>query len=316
MNVGIIGVGGVGGYFGGKLAGLLKDDNKELNVYFFARGRHLEEIQKNGLLLSTLEEGEFLVRPTLASDNMDDFPELDLCLLCVKGYDLNNVLKMLQCKINSSTQIIPLLNGIDIYDRVKRVIGDATIYPACVYVGTHIERYGKVTQNGGACTILLGKDPVHKERQPQAIIDLFKAANIKHTFFDDVYPEIWGKYIFIAAYGMVTASENKTMGQILADQDACMKVKGIMTEIYEIALKKGIQLSEHIVEEAFIKGNNFPYDSKTSFQRDFEQIEKPNEAELFGDTIIRLGEELGIATPITLSVNNKLQRRNKNDSVS
>lgn len=307
MNIGIIGVGGVGGYFGGKLAWLLNNNRDDLKIYFFARGGHLAEIKKNGLLLSTKDEGEFTVIPTLATDNMNDIPDLDLCLLCVKGYDLDNVLKAVKGKLKPGTKIIPLLNGVDIYERVRRVVSDAIIYPACVYVGTHIERYGKVTQNGGACTILFGKDPAHMQEYPQSIIDLFIAAGIKHTFFDDVYPEVWGKYIFIAAYGMVTASESKTLGQVIEDDDSSIRVKGIMTEIKRIAEKKCINLSENIVEESYHKGKNFPYEAKTSFQRDFELKDKSNESELFGDTIIRLGKEVDVDTPITQSVNERLR---------
>jgi 2-dehydropantoate 2-reductase len=307
MNIGIIGVGGVGGYFGGKLTKLLHNYKEDLTISFFARGNHLAEIQKNGLLVSTKDEGEFLAVPTLATDTVTELPDLDLCLLCVKGYDLDTVLNTIKSRLKSNTHIIPLLNGVDIYERVKKVVGDAIVYPACVYVGTHIERYGKVTQNGGACTILLGKDPAHMQQSHQSILDLFNAANIKHTFCDDVYPEIWGKYTFIAAYGMVTASEDKTLGQILEDTQSSTRVKAIMTEIQKIAEKKGINVSQNAVEDAYNKGKNFPYDAKTSFQRDFAQKDKLNESELFGDTIIRLGKEVGIETPVTLLVNDMLK---------
>lgn len=151
MNVGTIGIGGVGGYFGGKLTGLLgQDTNKDLKIYFVARNKHLEEIKKNGLLLSTVEDGETICRPTLATDNIDELPELDLCFLCVKSYDFNSVLKAVKNKIKDDTDIIPLLNGVDIYERVRKIIPNGVVYPSCAYVGTHLERYGKVTQNGGS----------------------------------------------------------------------------------------------------------------------------------------------------------------------
>lgn len=305
MNIGIIGVGGVGGYFGGKLAKLL-NTRDDLKVYFLARGKHLEEIKKNGLHLCTKHEGDFWVTPTLATDHADDLPHLDLCLLCVKGYDLENALISIKNKVDRNTQIIPLLNGVDIYDRVKRALGDAIIFPACVYVGTHIESPGKISQDAGG-RILFGKDPAHPLQRPQAIVDLFDAANIRYTFFEDVSAEIWGKYIFIAAYSMVAACQNQNIGQIGEDTVSSQMVKGIMAEIQMIAEKKGVKLSENIVEETFNKGKIFPSDSKTSFQRDFEQRDKQNESELFGDTIIRLGKEVGVDTPVTCSVNQQLK---------
>jgi len=309
MNIGIIGVGGIGGYFGGKLTKLLKNDGqeKDLNIYFVARNKHLEEIKKNGLILSNQEEGEFVCKPTLATDNFEDLPQLDLCFLCVKSYDLNNSLNLLRNKIKDDTKIIPLLNGIDIYDRVRAVIPNGVIYPACAYVGTHIERYGKVSQVGGSCTILFGSDPANPDVYPQDILDLFDASNIKYKWCKQPNVEIWSKYIFIAAYGMVTASENKTMGQVLESPYLSDKVMEIMREIEKIARKLGIDLSDNIVEESFNKGRGFTYETKTSFHRDFEQKNKQNEAELFGDSIIRIGSQLEVEIPVSIIVNQKLK---------
>lgn len=312
MNIGIIGVGGVGGYFGGKLVKLLDQNSiQDLKIYFIARNKHLEEIKNNGLILSTVDEGEIICRPTLATDNFDELPELDLCLICVKSFDLNNALNKLESKITNSTNIIPLLNGVDIYERIRSVISKGIIYPSCVYVGTHIERYGKVTQDGGSCTILFGQDPGHLGIVPQRVLELFNLANIKCQWCDSPYQEIWSKYIFISAYGMVTASENKTLGQILEDEELSKMVKGIMQEVYEVAKSQGVNLASNIVEDSFNKGKNFPYETKTSFQRDFEQKNKPDERELFGDTIIRLGAAKGVRTLYTKLVNDKLKRVSK-----
>lgn len=307
MNVGIIGVGGVGGYFGGKLTRLLNNEHyKDLKIYFIARNKHLAEIKTNGLILSTIDEGESICKPTLATDNIEELPVLDLCLICVKSYDLPDILEVLKSKIKVDTHIIPLLNGVDIYERIRKVIDNGIVYPSCVYVGTHIERYGKVTQNGGSCTILFGKDPKNSHVNPEEIFDLFNSGLIKYKWCDDPYQEIWSKYIFISAYGMVTASEDKTLGQILESKELSSKVLGIMNEIVAVATKQGVNLPSNIVEESFNKGKNFPYETKTSFQRDFEQPNKPNERELYGDTIVRLGELHGIDVSMTKLVNNKL----------
>lgn len=129
MDIGIIGIGGVGGYFGGKLTSLLKMEEYKNNVhvYFIARNKHLDEIKKNGLILSTKVEGVFICTPTLATDNFHDLPELDLCILCIKGYDLSQILLSLREKIKKNTVMIPLLNGVDIYDRVRAIIPNGMV---------------------------------------------------------------------------------------------------------------------------------------------------------------------------------------------
>lgn len=306
MNIAIIGIGGVGGYFGGKLTQLLENDN-DLKVYFIARNQHLDEIKKNGLILDT-DEGELICKPTKATDDISELPALDFCLICVKSYDLDKVLVSLKEKISTKTMVLPLLNGVDIYERMRNIIDNGTVFPACVYIGTHIEKYGKVVQRGGACTIHFGSDPNNRYTNP-AVFDLFKKSKIKYNWLDNPYTEIWNKYIFIASFGLVTASFNKTFGEVLLSNELSNYVKLIMSEIVAIADKKGIVLPVNIVADSYEKGKRFPFDTKTSFQRDFENKEKPDERDLFGGTIIRMGNELGVLTNATKEIYNLIQRK-------
>lgn len=306
-NIGIIGVGGVGGYFGGKLCQLLDGDH-ELNIYFIARGAHLEEIRKKGLYLSTAEEGDFICTPTLATDNFDDLPVLDLCLLCIKSYNLKNVLGHIRNKTTNTSYIIPLLNGIDIYERIREHIQEAIVFPACVYIGTQIQEYGKVTQKGGACTILFGKDPRYPDLTPGELFDLFEKGNIKYAWFDNVFPEVWKKYIFIAAFGLVTAGFDKTIGEIMESERLSRYVLSIMKEIVAMSQKKGAGLPDTIIDETFKKGHAFPYETKTSFQRDIEDSSKLDERDLFGETILRLSQSCGTDARVTRMVHEKIQK--------
>jgi 2-dehydropantoate 2-reductase len=295
MNIGIIGAGGVGGYFGGKIC--KEALSQEAKVYFVARGKHLDEIRRKGLHVNTATEGAWICNPTLATDRIEELPILDICLLCVKSYDLKNVVLQLCNKVSDSTLIIPLLNGIDIYERIRENIHFACVLPACVYVGTHIETFGKVTQNGGACKILFSKDPQLLTTVPDSLFELFRKSRINYEWFEDVYPEIWGKYVFIAGFGLVTAAFDKTLGQIMESRFLSDSVLSIMIEIVEISRKTGISLPETIITDSYEKGHNFPYETKTSFQRDFKDVNKPDERDLFGGTILRLGKRLEIMTP-------------------
>ncbi|MBN2403147.1 MAG: 2-dehydropantoate 2-reductase [Spirochaetes bacterium] len=308
MKIGVAGIGGVGGYFGGKLTRLLETE-KDLQIYFVARGAHLDEIKKNGLLLDT-DEGQMTCKPTFSTDNISELPVLDLCLVCVKSYDLKNVIMQLKEKISDNTMILPLLNGVDIYERIKSIISNGAVFPSCVYVGTHIERPGKVTQRGGACTIHFGKDPAN-DYVGEQIFDLLKKANIKYNWTDNPYTEIWTKFVFIASYGLVTANFNKTIGETMQSEELSEYVKSIMQEIVNIANKKNIILPQSIIDDSYHKGGNFPFELKTSFQRDFEITDKPDERDLFGGSVIRMGEELGVPVKTTQLIYNSLQEKKK-----
>ena len=100
-NVCIVGVGGVGGFFGGKIAyKIAKEKIDATKVYFIARGEHLQKIQSEGLILNTVERQNMVCHPSLATDNIAEIPSPDLCLLCVKSYDLENAVTSLEQKIS------------------------------------------------------------------------------------------------------------------------------------------------------------------------------------------------------------------------
>jgi 2-dehydropantoate 2-reductase len=132
-----IGVIGVDGYFGSKLCRLISA--QEAEVYFVARGEHLDAIRWNGLLVLRAAEGEWTCYPTLATDNFQARPMLDLCLVCVKAYDLQQGARQLRCCVSKATAVIPLLNGIDIYECMRKELKVGRIFPACTYIGTHIK---------------------------------------------------------------------------------------------------------------------------------------------------------------------------------
>lgn len=305
-NIAFIGIGGVGGYFGGKMTQLLNDNDSDINIFFIARGKHLKKIQENGLVLKTKNEGTLKCIPTLATDNCEELPKLDACFICVKQYALEEAIKKILPNLDIHTKIIPLLNGVDIYDRIRKITNLGVVYPACVYVGTHIESHGVVEQNGGACTIIFGQDPNNKTIHADDICELMDKAKIKFEWSSKHAEAIWSKYMFIAAYGLVTASEKKTLGEVLSDEKLSVKVKGIMKEIELISKAENIKLPNDIVESSYLMAKNFPYDAKTSFQRDFEIKDKSDERELFGQTIIDLGLKHCIDTTITKSVYQKL----------
>ncbi len=309
MNIAVIGIGGVGGFFGGKLSQLLKNDSS-MNISFVARGEHLREIQKNGLYLDT-DDGVMNCIPSMATDRISDIPVPDLCLVCVKSFDLDNVLKQLKEKVSEKTILLPLLNGVDIYERMRSVIKTGVILPSCVYVGTHIEKPGMVIQRGGTCTIHFGSDPKNSYMNDE-VFGLFKRAEIKYNWMDDPYPEIWSKYVFIGAFGPVTAAYDKTIGEVIESEELSGYAKSIMNEIVCIARRKNISLPESIADDSYIKGKKFPFETKTSFQRDYSVINKPDERDLFGGAVLRMGIELGVPTPASEFIFNTLQN-NKMD---
>jgi 2-dehydropantoate 2-reductase len=307
QNIGVIGVGGVGGYFGAKLCQHMKSE-PPYNTFFVARGEHLRAIHERGLRLQTEKEGEVTVQPTLATSDLGALPKLDLCLLCVKVFDLPAVLEALAPLIAEDSVILPLLNGVDIYDRIRGVIQRGVVLPACVYVGTHIAAPGLVVQRGGACKILFGPDPARREFNPEPLLALLKGAQINAAWMSNVEEDIWQKFIFICSYGLVSAANDKPVGWILENPEAREDTSAIMRELVALAKASGITLPEDVVERCLAKAQTFPYETKTSFQRDFEILNKRDERDLFLGTARRLSAGFDIPAPTIDRVGKMLEQ--------
>jgi len=296
-NIWIIGTGGVGGYFGGLLAFGNRENKLGLHVFFLARGEHLVHIRRDGLLLLA---GNRKLRcfPDAASDNPVDFPDPDLILLCVKAYDLTDVLRKIAPRVREATTVLPLLNGIDISRRIREYLPTGILLEACVFVGTHILSPGVIEQKGGNGRIQAGAS-TGEPFDPEPLRNLFAQTEAAFDWFDDPRPAVWGKYLFIASYGLVTAESGKSLDAVYADPALREEAAAVMREISGIARRKGVVLPSNAVENALEKAAEFPAGTRTSFQRDVETPGKRSEGDLFAGTILRFGRELGLPTPET-----------------
>ena len=307
MKLCVIGVGGVGGYFGGKLAYAFQDrPDSSVEIYFVARGKHLEMIKRDGLILKTSDPQMINCKPLLATDHFEELIDIDVFIIGVKGYDLDEVSRSLSNKVVNQTIILPLLNGVDIRERLRNHIKSGIILPACVYVSSYIEEPGTVVQSGKPGRMILGPDPEHPDYHPVELLRLLKRASIICDWEKDAHPAIWEKYIFIASFGLVSARFDRTLGKIVEDHDLKNLVRKIMEEIYQIAVAKKISLPANVVEDSIRKAQMFPRDTQTSLQRDIRQKKEKNELDLFGRTIIDQGMQLDIPTPVTKKIYDEL----------
>ena len=300
-NICIYGIGGVGGYFGGRIANKISKDNSTIQISFIGRGEHLRTIQKQGLNLVTDQE-EFFCFPNIATDDIRHIPSPDLYLICVKGYDLNDAAISISKNSSADTIILPLLNGIDIYERIRASLPKAIISPAAVYISSRIEQPGIIRQKGPEGHIVFGKDPKYSKFDYQYIIEFFKEMGISSTWYDNPYPAIWEKYIFISAFSLITAYSGKTIGEVLADDNLKGMTEKIMKEVILIGKAKKMDFEQDIIEKTLQKAQNFPYETKTSFQRDYEKGNNRHEGDIFGDNLIRLAKEHEICIPIISEV--------------
>ena len=292
----IFGMGGIGGYVASRLAAL----GSEIETIFIARTAHLEAIKSKGLRFRSPDGSETTIRPSIATDNPSSAGgTVDGVFICTKGYDLAGACRALVPVVGPRTIILPLLNGADIYERCRSVIQDGVVLPGGIYISSSVAEPGLVVQSGGKGNLFLGPEPGKKNVDYAPFKTLLDRASFPYEWQDDPFPAIWKKYLFIAAYGLVTGWTGKTIGEVIAEDELAGTTLAIQREIAAIALRRRINLPPDAAAAAFEKGRAFPPATKTSFQRDLETPGKPNEGELFGETILRLGKETGVPTPVT-----------------
>jgi 2-dehydropantoate 2-reductase len=303
----LIGLGGVGGYFGFKLAQLI-ENNPNYEITFVARNETYEIVKKNGLTLLSSEHVVAVVKPDHIINSSTEIEQSDLILICVKEYDLENVCHAIKGKITENTIVMALMNGADIYERIRKIIKNGTFLPSCVYVASHIKQKGIVEHKGNTGKIIIGKDPEHQETDVKWIIDLFQNSGSDVTFKENSFTDIWTKFFFIASFGLVSARYNKSIGEVGDDTLLRQRAKQIMEEIQLITTQIKIDLPADIINKTFEKGLSFPYNTPTSLQLDINSKKQNNELELFAGAIINYGKELGIRTDETIKIYNEINQ--------
>lgn len=302
----VLGQGGVGGYFGFKI-NQANETSKKYKVSFVARGKTYNRIKENGLILLSPEHPVDHTYPDALEQNILDVKDPDLVLICVKEYDLENICQQLKGIISNETVLLPMMNGADIYERIRKIIPGNIILPTCLYVASHIKEKGIVEHKGKAGKLIVGRDPEHFSVDVDWIVDVLKESKIDFDFKHNSITDIWTKYIFIASFGLVTAKHNSSIGTVCTDEMQRTEALEIMKEIKMIADRKNIVLGEDIIEKTFEKAATFPFETPTSLQLDINSGKENTELELLGGAVLRFGKELAIATPFTYKIYNEIK---------
>ncbi|MFO7568184.1 MAG: 2-dehydropantoate 2-reductase, partial [Smithellaceae bacterium] len=247
MRIAIIGTGGVGGYFGGKLARTYAGLGKH-EIIFVARGEHLKAIQQKGLQLFT-REGDYVAWPNIATDDPTLAGMFDLVFFCVKSYSLENAAIELKENIQKSTVVIPLQNGVNSAHRLRAVLPGADVVSGSVYIISHMEKPGVICQTDGACRLTFGTDDETSAEKYRHIHDLLLQAKIDAKLSDRISEALWTKYLLMCPLGSLTAATGKTYGAVLADPDSEARLRQMMEEVVAVAGARNIQLPADAVDK-------------------------------------------------------------------
>lgn len=289
MKIAVIGTGGVGGYFGAKLAKAGND------VTFIARGEHLKAIKSNGLVVKSIL-GDFRVDHLKATEKITEIDQPDLIILGVKAWQIQEIREDITKVLHNETLILPLQNGVLAADELSEKISKNHILGGLCRIISKIESPGVIHHLGVTPTIVFGELDQSITERILKIHQTFKAAGIKATISRDIEADIWRKFILICVSGLLAVS-GTTYGELREIKETRQLMIDLLNEIYLLAKKTGVNLESDYVQKAVAFIDTFPSSSTSSLTRDVWD-KRPSEIEYQNGTVVRLGEKHGIETPI------------------
>ncbi len=290
MHTVIIGVGGVGGYFGGKIA------NSGQKVTLIARGKHLNAIRENGLSIESID-GDFVTHPFLVTDNIDTLEKADLVLICTKSWQVAEAAKLIMPILKEDTVVIPLQNGADNAEKICTVLDKKHVLGGLCKIYSKMKTPGVISHFGHTPEIVFGELDKNKTGRLQKVKEIFDKAGFKNTISEDIEVDIWSKFMFITTVSGLGALTRATIGEMYKNPDVKKLLEQTATEIYKIGTSKGVDLPKDLVERIMTFISKQPYDSTASTQRDIMEG-RPSELDNFNGFIVKEGAKLDVCTPI------------------
>lgn len=289
MRITVFGTGGVGGYFGGRLAQSGQD------VTFIARGEHLRAIQQNGLIVDSLD-GSFKIHPARATDNVNDVGDTDLVILGVKAWQVPDAARAIKPLVGAHTTVLPLQNGVDAAPQLVAELGVANVVGGLCRIVSFVVEPGHIRHAGFAPSIIIGELDNSRTDRIKRIEKVLKQAVLNTTIATDIQVALWTKLLFIASFSGVGAVADAPAGVLRSDPKWRAQMLAAMEEIYSVAHARGINLPSDSVDKVMAAVDGLPEDATSSMQRDIV-AGKPSELESQNGAIVRMARDAGVAVP-------------------
>ncbi|MFB3389737.1 ketopantoate reductase family protein [Flavobacterium sp. LAR06] len=301
-RIGILGLGGVGGYFGGLLANAYYN-SADIEVVFIARGATKDAIAENGLKIIN-DDSEIIAYPKLVSNDPDEIGVLDYLICATKTYDIEESLFSLQKCITSKTVILPLYNGVDAPERIQKIFPENDILQGCVYIVSMIASPGTIRRLGFYEKLFFGSRTTSIANLEE-LQNILQKAKIESFLVENIEETVWEKFIFISALASATSYLNQNIGEIQKKKKSMKVYVELLHEIEAVAKAKGLQLPDDIVNQTIIKLEKSPKEATSSMHRDLLANRK-TEVTSLTQFVVNEGLKYGVATPLYEKIANAL----------
>jgi 2-dehydropantoate 2-reductase len=289
MKIAVVGVGGVGGYFGGKLAQAGHDD-----VVFIARGKTLDALRTRGLRVDSIN-GDFVVERVNATD--DPTEVADAVIFAVKAWQIPDAARQLKPIVGDHTVVVPLENGMEAPEQLAAILGREHVLGGLCGIVAYIVEPGHIRHAGVDPFVMFGELDGRPSERVESLRAAFIAAGVKADPTQDINHAMWSKFLFIAPMSAIGALTRVPIGVWRAMPEPRERAVRALREIIAVAAARGVQLGEDAVDRTLARYDGLPPDATSSLQRDVMEG-KPSELDAQLGAVARMARAAGVDTPV------------------
>jgi 2-dehydropantoate 2-reductase len=290
MHIVIFGAGGVGGYFGGRLA------KAGETVTFIARGEHLQALLSNGLIVESIN-GDFTVQPVIATDDTSKVRNVDAILVCVKTWQIPAAAKAILPMLGPDTFVIPLGNGVEAPKQLAEILGIEHILGGLCRIASRIASPGHIQHTGIDPSIAFGELDNHPSSRTRNLLQSFTNAGVAAEIPPDINVAVWQKFLFICAVSGIGAVTRVPIGMFRSQAGTRQLLEDALDECYSVAIAQGIHLPVGSVADTLAYIDSLASGTMASMQRDIMEGH-PSELDAQNGAIVHMGRKYNIPTPV------------------
>ena len=289
MRIAVVGAGGVGGYFGGRLA------QADHDVTFVARGEHLKAMLQEGLRVESIN-GDFAVSSVQATDNPDDIGAVDLVIIGVKAWQIAGTAARLSPMLGPDTLVLPLQNGLEASSQLAAALGPQPVLGGLCAIYSFITAPGCVRHMGIDPSVTFGALQLSQAGRLAEVQAALRQAGITANIASDIRVPLWEKFL-VLRWGVVGAVSRVPAGVLRRLPQAREMIDQASHEVLAVAKTQGIDMPADALPRSSALLDSLPAGATTSLQRDVMEG-RPSELDAQAGALVRLGEQVGVATPL------------------
>jgi 2-dehydropantoate 2-reductase len=293
MRIAVYGAGGVGGYFGGRLA------LAGAEVHFIARGAHLQALRERGLTVHSVK-GDFQV-PAPATDEPADVGPCDFVLFCVKTFDTDAAATRLGPLIGDETAVVSLQNGVESEDKLASALGAEHVMGGAAFIFAELAGPGMIRHTGGPASITFGELDGRDSQRAKRLLATCEQAGFGAELSANIKTVLWAKLAFICAQAGMTAATRLPIGEIRSTPAAWAAFGRLVGEVCAVAEADGSPVPQAARDRALALAQAAEPASFSSLHDDLVAGRRM-ELEALHGFVVRRAAEHGLSVPMSEAV--------------